>query len=298
MVEVQIPDDTSRSGSGRSYYELTKPGIAGYVMVTAGVTAFVASRGRLELGLAIHTMLGTGMATAGALALNQWTEREVDAVMVRTRGRPIPSGRLTPHQAWRFGSGLFVAGILYLGILTGWLPALVAALSAASYHWVYTPLKSRSYFATLAGGVPGALPTLIGWTAATGGVSLGGFALFAIAYLWQLPHVLGLAWMLREDYARVGFKLIPPHDDAGRIIGLHMVMATSALVPVSLVPTVLGYTGFWYFAGALVASLAFLWVSVSAARDLTDASARRVFFASLLYHPVLLGLMLFDTVRL
>lgn len=292
------PADAAGSRTSRAFYELTKPGIAGYVMVTAGVTAFVASRGRIELGLAVHTMLGTGLATAGALALNQWTEREVDAVMRRTRGRPIPSGRVTPRQAWVFGGLLFAVGILYLGFLAGWIPALLAAASAASYHWIYTPLKSRSYFATLAGGVPGALPTLIGWTAATGRVDLGGFSLFAIAYLWQLPHVLGLAWMLRDDYARVGFKLIPPHDDAGRVIGLHMVMATSALVPVSLVPTVLGYTGTWYFVGALLASLAFLQVSVSAARHLTDASARKVFLSSLLYHPVLLGLMLFDTVRL
>lgn len=303
MDDVQTSDEpraTERSGTSaaRAYYELTKPGIAGYVMITAGVTAFVASRGRIGLPLALHTMAGTGVATAGALALNQWKEREVDARMIRTRSRPIPSGRLTPEQGRAFGTALFVGGIVYLTLLAGWLPALLAAASAAAYHWVYTPLKSRSYFATLAGGVPGALPTLIGWTAATGRVDLGGFALFAIAYLWQLPHVLGLAWMLREDYARVGFKLIPPHDDAGKVISLHMVMATSALVPVSLVPTVLGYTGPWYFGGALLASLAFLWVSVGAARHLTDASARRVFLSSLLYHPVLLGLMLFDTVRL
>jgi protoheme IX farnesyltransferase len=285
-------------GTARAYYELTKPGIAGYVMITAAVSAFVASRGEIGLALALHTMLGTGLATAGALALNQWVERGVDARMRRTRGRPLPSGRLRAGQARTFGLLLFGGGVLYLAVLAGWLPALLAALSAASYHWVYTPLKSRSYFATLAGGVPGALPTLIGWTAATGGVDLGGFALFSIAYLWQLPHVLGLAWMLREDYARVGFKLIPPHDDAGRVIGLHMVMASSALVPVSLVPSVLGYTGAVYFAGAFLASLAFLYVSGRAARRLTDASARRVFLASLLYHPVILGLMLLDTVPL
>jgi len=301
MDPAQNPDatlePTTGSSDARAYYELTKPGIAGYVMITAGVTAFVASRGRLELGLAIHTMVGTGLATAGALALNQWVERDVDAVMKRTRGRPIPSGRIRPGAARAFGLGLFVVGIAYLAVLAGWLPALLAAASAGAYHWIYTPLKSRSYFATLAGGVPGALPTLIGWTAVRGTVDLGGFAVFAIAYLWQLPHVLGLAWMLREDYGRVGFKLIPPHDDAGRVIGLHMVMATSALVPVSLVPTVLGYTGTAYFWGALSTSLAFLVISLAAARALSDASARRVFFASLLYHPVLLGLMLFDTVR-
>lgn len=294
-VPTEPQPDTGRA---RAYYELTKPGIAGYVMITAGVSAFVASRGRLDLALALHTMVGTVAATAGALALNQYVEREVDAIMVRTRGRPIPSGRLTGREAAAFGWFLLMGGLAYLTFLTGWLPMVVAAASAAAYHWVYTPLKSRSYFATLAGGVPGALPVLIGWTAATGTVDTGGLALFAVAYLWQLPHVLGLAWMLREDYARVGFRLIPPHDDAGRIIGLHMVLATSALVPVSLVPTVLGYTGSWYFGGALLLSLAFLWLAIGAARDLTDKAARSVFFGSLLYHPILLGLMLFDTVRL
>lgn len=288
------PEPTS---SARAYYELTKPGIAGYVTITAGVSAFVASRGEVGLALAVHTMMGTGLATAGALALNQYVEREVDAVMLRTRTRPIPSGRVDPAAARRFGLALFGTGLVYLALLSGWMPAALAALSAAAYHGVYVPLKSRSYFATLAGGVPGALPALIGWTAATARVDLGGLALFAIAYLWQLPHVLGLAWMLRDDYARVGFKLIPPHDDAGRVVGLHMIIATSALVPVSLVPAVLGYTGTWYFGGALLASSAFLAVAVASARDLTDLAARRVFFASLLYHPVLLGLMLFDTIR-
>lgn len=293
------PDGASAppSGRARAYYELTKPGITGYVMITAGVSAFVASRGRLEILLALHTMIGTGLATAGALALNQYVERAVDAVMVRTRGRPLPSGRLRDPEALRFAMVLLAAGALYLAVLVGWLPAVLTAVSAAAYHWVYRPLKSRSYLATLAGGVPGALPTLIGWTAATGGVGLGGWALFAVAYLWQLPHVLGLAWMLREDYARVGFKLIPPHDDAGRVIGLHMVLATSALIPVSLVPTVIGYTGSVYFVGALLVGGAFAATAIRAAGELTDRAARRVFFASLLYHPVMLGLMLFDTVR-
>ncbi len=293
---AETAETVSTAGPASAYYELTKPGIAGYVMITAGVSAFVAARGDLDLGVAVHTMIGTGLATAGALAMNQVAERDIDARMKRTRSRPIPSGRIAPDRARRFAWTLLVGGALYLTLTVGWLPMAVAAASAAAYHWVYMPLKSRSYFATLAGGVPGALPTLIGWTAATGTVDLGGLTLFAIAYLWQLPHVLGLAWMLREDYRLVGFKLIPPHDEAGRIIALHMVLATSALVPVSLVPTVLGYTGVVYFWGAFAASLAFLAVAAGAARNLSDGSARKVFLASLLYHPVLLGLMLVNTV--
>jgi protoheme IX farnesyltransferase len=190
-----------------------------------------------------------------------------------------------------------MGGVLYLAVAAGALPALLTVFSAAAYHGAYTPLKTRSSLATLAGGVPGATPTLIGWTAVTGRLDAGGLGLFAIAYAWQLPHVLGLAWMLREDYERVGFKLIPPHDAAGKVIGRHMTGWLVALVPLSGIPYWLGYTGRGYFWGALVASLCFLGVGVGAARDLTDGAARKVFFGSLLYHPVLLGLMLVDTVR-
>jgi protoheme IX farnesyltransferase len=281
----------------RAYYELTKPGIAGYVMITAGVSAYVASRGQIALAQAVHTIVGTGLATAGALALNQWVERDYDAVMVRTRTRPIPSGRISPRAAGLFGSALLAAGLVHLLLLVGWLPATLAAVSAGAYHGIYTPLKTRSHLATLAGGVPGALPTLIGWTAATGRIDGAGLALFAIAYAWQLPHVLGLAWMLREDYARVGFKLIPPHDDAGAVIGRHMLAWLVLLIPLSTLPTVLGYTGSVYLLGAVFASSGFLGVGIGAALDLTDRAARKVFFGSLVYHPVLLTLMLLDTVR-
>jgi protoheme IX farnesyltransferase len=298
MVETTPRADPLAPSRARAYYELTKPGIAGYVMITAGVSAFVAARGQVSVALAANTMVGTGLATAGALALNQYAERAFDAVMLRTRNRPIPSGRLSPRAGLVFGSLLLTLGLAYLALAVGWLPAVLAAVSAAAYHGVYTPLKRRSSFATLAGGVPGALPTLIGWTSATGTLDAAGLGLFAIAYAWQLPHVLGLAWMLREDYARVGFRLIPPHDEAGRIIGAHIVAWLVLLVPLSGMPTYLGYTGAVYMGGALVASLAFLSVGVRAARNLTDQAARQVFFGSLLFHPVLLILMLVDTVRL
>lgn len=288
--------DTTRPSRLRAFYELTKPGIAAYVMVTAGVSAFVASHGDVGLLLLLHTVVGTGLATAGALALNQHVEREADAVMTRTRLRPLPTRRLTPLESLGFGVVLLAGGLGYLLVACGAWPAGLAAFSALAYVGAYTPLKRRSYTATLVGAVPGALPTLIGWTAAVGRVEPAALALFAIAYLWQLPHVLGLAWMLREDYARVGFKLIP--GGGARMIGVHMVVATAMLVPVSAVPTWLGYTGRAYLVGALLASLGFLAVAVGAARHLSDASARRLFFTSLVYHPVLLGLMLFDTIRL
>jgi protoheme IX farnesyltransferase len=278
-----------------AYFELTKPGITLYVMILAGVSAVVATHGRPGLLTLVHAVLGTGLATGGALALNQYMEREVDAVMTRTRKRPLPSGRLTPAQGLGLAVTMLVGGLLYLALAAGWMAAGLAALSAAAYLAVYTPLKRHSYAATLAGAVPGAMPVLIGWSAATGSLTLGALAVFAIAYLWQLPHVLGLAWMLREDYERVGFKLIP--QGGARQIASHMVGATLALVPVSLTPTLLGLTGRWYFGGALVASLAFVAVAVGTARDMSEAGARKLFLASLLYQPVLLALMALDTVR-
>lgn len=288
--------EAQHTSRARAFYELTKPGIAGYVMITAGASAFVASRGSLGLGVALHTMIGTGLATAGALSLNQYVEREPDAIMHRTRGRPLPTGRVSPMEALGFGAGLLMTGLVWLTWALGSLPALITAASGLMYHGVYTPLKSRSYVATLAGAVPGALPMLIGWTAVTGTIDVGGIALFAIGYLWQLPHVLGLAWMLREDYARVGFSLIP--RGGGRSIGLQMVVSTVLLIPVSLAPTALGYTGSAYAVGAVVLGLAFAATAIAAARSLTDERARRVFLGSLLYHPLLLGLMVLDVLRL
>jgi len=265
-------------------------------MVTAGVSAFVASRGDIALPLALNTMLGTGLATAGALSLNQYVERDVDSLMVRTRSRPLPTGRVEPMEALGFGALLLTSGLIYLALSLGALPALLTAASGLMYHGVYTPLKSRSWLATLTGAVPGALPMLIGWTAVTGAIDGPGLAMFAIGYLWQLPHVLGLAWMLREDYARVGFKLVPPGGATS--IGRQMVASTALLVPVSWAPTWLGFTGTPYLVGSTLLGLAFLGTAVAAARSMGEQSARRVFLASLLYHPVLLGLMLFDTLRL
>ena len=155
-----------------AFFELTKPGIVLYVAITAGVGAFVGSRGSLQIWLAFHTILGTGITTAGALALNQYTERDADRVMMRTKGRPIPSGRLSARSALYFSQALLISGLAYLAFTVSWLPAMIAAFSALMYQAVYTPLKSRSYGATLAGGVPGALPTLIGWSAATGMLEL------------------------------------------------------------------------------------------------------------------------------
>lgn len=295
-MDDKTPLSHTTSTRFRAAYELIKPGITLYVMITAGVSAYVGSRGTVDLLTAFHAIFGTGLSTAGALALNQYVERELDARMLRTQHRPLPSGRLAPQHALALGLLLLIGGLGHLAFRSGAWPACVAALSAVMYLGVYTPLKRRSYVATLAGAVPGALPTLIGWTAATGSLEPAALALFAIAYLWQLPHVLGLAWMLKDDYARVGFRLVP--TGGAVVVGRHMVAACALLVPVSTTPTLLGYTGSWFLGGALLVSAGFLAVAVSTARELSEQTARRLFLTSLLYHPVLLGLMLFDTVRL
>lgn len=296
--QVQMAPRPVRSGVLAAYYELTKPGIAGFVAITAGVSHFVASGGHTALLPMLATLAGTGIATGGALALNQFVERDVDARMKRTRHRPLPSRRLRPGEALYFGILLLGAGVILLAATVGLLPAFITVLSAAAYIGVYTPLKSRSYLATLAGAIPGALPGLIGWSAATGGVEAGGWVLFGIFFLWQLPHVLALAWLLREDYQAVGFFLAPRTDPEGRRIGRHMVYHSISLLFVSVAPSFLGLTGSVYLAGAAVLSLGMLGTAAVAARDMTLARVRRVFLASILYQPVLLLLLVLDTFRL
>ncbi len=293
------PSSLERASRLALYYELTKPGIAGYVMVTAGVTYLVAAGGTAEALPVIFTLLGTVLATGGALALNQFVEWELDALMERTRKRPIPSGRLGPWEAFFFGNLLALGGIALLLFTLGWLPAALTALSALTYNLVYTPLKKVSYVSTLAGAFPGAMPTLIGWSAATGSLDLEAGSIFAIAYLWQLPHVLSLGWLLRKDYARAGFYLIPRSDPDGRRIAWHITAFTVTLVAVSATPTWLEVTGQLYLVGilALGAPLLALALNTLRSRQLTPSAARRVFLGSLAYHPLFLLLLLVDALR-
>lgn len=285
----------TRPGGPGAYLELTKPGISCFVMTLTGVSCYVAVGGELAVLLILHTALGTGLVTGGALALNQYAERRQDALMTRTRGRPIPSGRVAPRHAHDFGLLLTVAGAVYLWSLVGWLPAALALLSSALYVLVYTPLKTRTSLASLVGAFPGALPVLVGWSAAAGTLSAQAFAVFGVFFIWQLPHILALAWICREDYARAGIIMAPPGDEQGRVLGLRMVAAAAALLPVSLAPVLLDLTGMVYASGALLAGVALLAVTLAAAGRLTDRRARRVFLGTLLYQPCLLVLLIVDT---
>lgn len=283
----------------RAYYELTKPGIALYVTILAASCYLLAGGMARGFPTLLHVVVGMALATGGALALNQYLEREVDGRMARTRGRPIPSDRLSAQSALAFGLVLFLGGCVYLYATVSPVASFLTFLSGLAYNGVYTPLKTRSYLATLAGAIPGAVPALVGWSAGTGGrLDAGAWALFGVAYLWQMPHVLGLAWVLRADYEAAGFRLTPPADPEGRIIGLHMVLYSTALIPVSLLPTVIGITGGPYMVGALLLGGWMLRRSAIAARHMTNQNARSVFLGSLLYQPLLLGLMLVDALLL
>lgn len=278
-----------RIGGLGAYVELTKPGITSFVAVTALAGYLVAALPVVAVADLLHLTIGVGLASAGALALNQYLERGPDSLMIRTRPRPVPSGRIAPGRAAAFGWVLLVAGVGHLWFWLGWMPALVTAASAFLYDGVYTPLKLRSPIATPVGAIPGALPVLVGWTAHTGGIDARGMTLFGILFLWQLIHVLALGWNLRDDYERAGFQLVPA-GSAGLISRL-MIGYAVALLALSTVPTLLGMADALYLAGALTLGVGMVLVTLAFLVDPTRQRCNRVFLGSLLYHPLLLGLM-------
>ena len=246
--------------------------------------------------LLAHTLIGTALVAAGTNAWNQIRERDVDALMARTRRRPLPSGRLTPRAAAWFASAITVGGVAYLAATVNLLTAGLAALTFASYVLLYTPLKRTTSLNTLVGAVPGALPIVGGWTAAGGSLNGGVAALFWILFLWQLPHFLALAWLYREDYRAGGFKMLSVTDDDGRDTGRMALLYAMALLPISLLPTLLGVTGAWYFFGALALGAVYVAAGAGLLAAATPTRAWRLFFVSIIYLPALLTLMVLDKV--
>jgi protoheme IX farnesyltransferase len=276
------------------YLELTKPRITLMVVLTAAVGYFMASAGVSVVTL-LHVALGTAMVAAGASVLNQVRERDADARMRRTANRAIPAGRVSPHSALLFGVLLGVTGTLYITLFLNMVTAALAAITLASYVFIYTPLKRVTTLNTLIGAVPGALPPVGGWAAATGG-SLGvePWALFLILFLWQVPHFLALAWLLRHDYAQGGFRMLPVVDPRGRSTGMHIAVSAAALIPVSLLPTLFGLAGPLYFFIALGLSAAYAGVSFRMALEPDTRRAKWVFVGSILYLPALMAALLID----
>jgi heme o synthase len=273
---------------------LTKPRVLVMVLVTTLVGYDVGLTGSPDYLRVIHLLIGTLLAAGGTLALNQYWERNIDGRMDRTRARPLPAGRLQPLEALLSGVALTLLGTAYLAALVGVLVALITAVTAILYLFAYTPLKPRSPLCTLVGAVPGALPPVAGWAAARGDVTLGAWVLFGVLFLWQLPHTLSIARLYRDDYARAGVRVLPVIDPDGASTERQMVLACVALLAVSLVPSVIGWTGPIYLAGALALGLAFAAVGIVQALAPSPRAARRVLLASLLYLPLLLGLLALD----
>ncbi len=279
------------------FAELFKARLTFLVLLTTLVGFYLGFRGAVDYLLMIHTLLGTALVASGASALNQLLEIDYDARMRRTQDRPLPSGRLQPQTVLLIGAGCAVAGLAYLALAGNYVTSLLAAASLLSYVFIYTPLKRVTWLNTAIGAIPGGLPPLLGWTAARGHLNREGWALFAILAFWQLPHFLAIAWMYRDEYARAGFKMLPLIDPDGHRTGRQAVSHTLGLLPISLTPFLFKLTGPTYLAGALVLGLAFLWHAIQFSRHLTLARARQLFFFSILYLPLLLGLMVFDKIK-
>jgi protoheme IX farnesyltransferase len=279
------------------YADLTKARLTFLVVLTTLVGFYLGSPSPVNYLLMIHAVLGTAMVASGAAALNQLLEREHDAKMRRTKNRPLPSGRLQPTTVMVFGGVCACAGLLYLALAVNLTTSVIGAISLLSYLFIYTPLKRMTWLNTAIGAVPGALPPLMGWTAARGELSREGWALFAILAFWQLPHFLAIAWMYREEYEKAGFKMLPGIDPQGVRTGRQAVSHTLGLLPVSLCPFLFHVTGPIYLVGALVLGLVFLWYAIQFARYMTIPRARKLFFVSILYLPLLLVMMVLDKVK-
>ena len=279
------------------YADLFKARLTLLVLLTTAVGFYVGFRGPLNYLLMLHTLLGTALMASGASALNQLLEREYDGKMRRTQDRPLPSGRLQPMSVLWLGCILGLGGLLYLAFAVNLTTALIGAVSLLSYLFLYTPLKRITWLNTAVGAVPGGLPPLMGWTAARGHLTAEGWALFAILVFWQLPHFFAIAWIYRDQYAKAGFKMLPVIDPAGHRTGRQAAWHTLGLIPISLFPFLFKLAGPIYLFGALTLGLTFLWFAVQFARHLTVARARQLFFASILYLPLLLGLLILDKVK-
>jgi protoheme IX farnesyltransferase len=276
------------------FVELTKPRITLLVLVTAAAGHALALSGPFEPSTFLALLVGTAFVAGGASAFNQYLEREADARMLRTRARPIPSGRVTPGEALVFAVAISAAGLL---LLAGAVNALTLALGAgalASYVLLYTPLKRVTSLCTVVGAVPGAIPPLMGWAAARGSLDRGAWALFAVLFLWQLPHFLAIGWIYREDYARAGFPMLTVTDADGGSTGRQMVVYCAALLPVTLAAGAFASSGPGYLWSAVALGALFLACALLFARKRSIAAARWLFLTSVLYLPLLLGLMVFD----
>ena len=275
----------------QDYVTLAKPRLNMLVIATTLAGYYMAGPKDAGWLLPFHTLVGTALVASGASAFNQLLEIDADGQMRRTRARPLPSGRLLPRHARVFALVLSIAGLVQLALGVNLLAAGVAFVTLLTYTAFYTPLKKRSSLSTVVGGIPGALPPMIGWAAVRHNLSIEAWILFGIVFLWQMPHFLAIAWMYREDYKRAGFPLLPVIEPDGASTGRQAVVYAAALLPVSLAPTAVSMAGVPYLIGAAVLGLVFLYLAGRFAWVRTTPAARRLFFGSIIYLPLLWILM-------
>jgi protoheme IX farnesyltransferase len=294
---VATPRDTVQPARGLLgiLAELTKARLTALVLITTITGFFVGSTETSHWLAGVPVLLGTGLVAAGAAALNEWWERDLDRLMARTAIRPLPSGQIEPWVALVLGLSAALGGLAYLATVVNGLTAGLGALALVSYVLIYTPLKRRTPLNTFVGALPGALPPLMGWTAARGELGMGGLALFGVLFWWQIPHFMAIAWLYRDQYARAGFRMLPVVDPQGRATAATAVVTSALLWVTSLVPAAVGVFGPVYGVGALALGFGFLCASMVFARQMQQGQARLLFFASIVYLPLLLGLLMFDT---
>jgi len=298
MGPVPAEPAAATGGQAGGYVTLAKPRLNLLVVATTLAGYYMAAPQGLGWALLLNTLVGTALVASGASAFNQLLEIESDGLMRRTRARPLPSGRIAPGRARAFAVVLSVLGLAQLAIAVNLLAAAVAFVTLLTYTVFYTPLKKRTSLATVVGGIPGALPPMIGWAAVRDNLSIEAWILFGVVFLWQMPHFLAIAWMYREDYKRAGFPLLPVVEPDGGSTGRQAVIYAAALLPVSLAPTAAGMTGNAYLAGAAVMGIGFLALAARFAWFRTAVDARRLFFGSILYLPLLWTLMVVNRVPL
>ena len=278
------------------FLALTKPRLNSLVVATAGIGYYLGTNGQLSLSGLAHTVIGAGLVAGAAAAFNQITDRDIDGVMDRTRQRPLPAGRIHPTEAGLFAFGLAVAGTLELAYATNWTAAAVALLSLISYVLIYSPMKRRTPWATLVGAVPGALPAVIGWTAARNSLGIEAWVLFGIVFFWQLPHFHALSWLYREDFKRAELPLLVSLDPSGRKTATHAFFFALVLFPMSLTPSLIGLGGATYLTGASVLSIAFVTTAIRFCVRRSTDRAYTLFLVSLVYLPMLWGLLVIERV--
>jgi len=292
-MEVTSLELTRRRARFADLMELTKPRITFLVLITTLVGFYMGSRDRVNFLLLFHAIVGTGLVASGASALNQYFERDLDARMARTRNRPLPDGRLFPNEALIFSSLMSAGGVAYLMFFVNVLTGVLGAATLTGYIFVYTPLKTRTALCTLIGAFPGAAPPVMGWTAARGEIDAVALSLFAILFLWQMPHFFAISWIFTEDYTRAGFSMHVSGESTGR----QIIFFCCALIPISILPTFFGLTGMVYLLGAVLLGFIYLGYGFAVALFRSNTHAHRLLRISVLYLPALLVLMMMDKIQ-